>query len=131
MSGPAVSLRNDGGAAMRRVLDRSYWVVCLAFCLVVAAFTRDRVCADHLNLLPAVASRPPLAWAVAAAYMSGYCWVVAAYAATVRATGTLLPDMVAVTNVWSRPWRFGVLAAGFVLDYLPPALLRVGAGLCG
>ena len=131
MSGPAGSLAADRPRLLRTLLDRTFWVVLAGFVAVVAAFTRDRACADHLNLLPQAAMRPALAWAIAVAYASAYAWLALAIAVTVGETGSLVPRLHEVRAVWGRTWRLALLLLVFVVDYLPPAVLRVGATLCG
>ncbi len=74
-----------------RLLRLSWWAVFPGFLLVVLGFIRDRACFDRYHLLPGVDTQPTLAWALAAAYVLGHCWLVAAYAYVVVQTGELLP----------------------------------------
>jgi hypothetical protein len=131
MSGPAGTLAADRPRLLRTFLDRTFWVVLAGFVVVVALFTRDRACADHLNLLPQAAGRPPLAWAIAVAYASAYAWLALALAFTVSETGSLVPRLHQVRAVWGGTWRLALLLALFVLDYLPPPILRAAGSLCG
>jgi hypothetical protein len=118
-----------------RFLLSTYWLVGLVFLAVVVAFVRDRACFDSLNLLPTLARRPGAAWIVACAYLSGYSWLAAAYAVTVRQTASLLPGPEQCDAVWGRQWRLiGLLVMVVLLDLIPPAIwaaLLRGSAICG
>lgn len=131
MSGPAANLGADPVIRLRAILKRSCWIAGIAFALVVVAFTRERACGDHLNLLPSLAGRAGLAWLVALAYTAGYVWIALAYAVTVAVAGTVLPGAGDLRNVWGRTWPYAGILAVVALDYLPPAVLSAAAGLCG
>jgi hypothetical protein len=113
-------------------LPRSYWIVLLGFGVVVAGFTRDRACVDHLNLLPSIAGRPALALLAGIAYLSGYGWLAAAYAATVAETRELLPTVreLSVVAGVSR-WRLVLLLATVVVEFLPLQVVRGAGNLLG
>jgi hypothetical protein len=120
---------------MRAVLDGTYLIVFAGFLLVVAAFTRDRACVDHLNLIPGIARRPVLAWLLAVMYVLGYAWAAVAYALTVREAGALFPTVNQAHAIWGEKWPRPVLLLIVALvDYTPSAVLRTIAklaGICG
>jgi hypothetical protein len=125
-------MTSDVRSLVSVLLARSYWMALFGFGVVVAAFTRDRACADHLNLLPSIAGRPSLALLAGIAYLTGYCWLAAAYAAAVAATGRLLPaprDMSVVTGVG----RLGLslLLALVAVEFMPVQALRAAGNLLG
>ena len=131
MSGPAANLAADPAVLVVAILKRSSWIVGIAFLIVVAAFTRERACGDHLNLLPGLAGQPGPAWLVAVAYTAGYAWTALAYAVTVAVAGTVLPGAGDWRRVWGRIWPYAGILAVVVLDYLPPPILRAAGSLCG
>ncbi len=120
---------------LRAVLNGSHLIVFAGFLFVVAAFTRDRACLDHLNLLPGLARRPVLAWLVAVTYVLGYSWAAAAYALTVKESGALFPTLNQGHAIWNRNWaRLVSLLIVMLVDYTPTPLLRAIAklaGICG
>jgi hypothetical protein len=117
---------------IRAVLNGTYLIVFAGFLFVVAAFTRDRACFDHLNLVPGLARRPVLAWLVAVMYVLGYSWVAAAYALTVRESGALLPTLNQGHAIWNSNWARPVsLLLVVLVDYTPTPLLRAIAKLVG
>ena len=121
-------MTSDARSPVSVLLARSYWMALIGFGVVVAAFTRDRACADHLNLLPSIAGRPSLALLAGIAYLMGYCWLAAAYAAAVAATGRLLPaprDISAVAGVGR--WGLMLLLALVAVEFMPLQAVR-GAG---
>jgi hypothetical protein len=128
-------MSSEGPLAVRVILERSYWFVLIGFAVILAAFTRDRACFDHLNLLPSIAARAGLAWLAGLVYLSGYGWIATAYLFTVSRTGKLIPGASDVHSIAGAGlWRVGLLLALVAADYLPLQVVRrVGSvlGLCG
>jgi hypothetical protein len=125
---------DDAISRYRHVLESTYWPVCIGFIGVVWAFTRDRACADHLNLLPVISHDMILAVLAAIVYVSGQVWLVGAYALLVFASGELIPRMSDVSRLYStmRP-RIVLLLAVLAIEYAPAALLKTianAAALC-
>lgn len=112
----------------------SWFAVWPASALVVAAFIRERACADPYSLLPAIAARPTAAYAVAAAYVGGHVWLVAAYLVTLDWSAHLVPGPADVRRVWGARWYVPVsLLALVVLEQAPAGIWRVAGrwlGLC-
>ncbi len=130
MCGPVAHMSGEPDRAVLVVLRKTSWPVLMAFILIVAAFTRDRACFDRLNLLPSVAQTASLAWVIGGMYLSGYCWIVLAYAVTVRQTGSLLPPLAQARALWGRTWsRVVLLLVVLVVDSTPPSLLSAIARL--
>jgi hypothetical protein len=129
-----VNIGGDGTGALRGMLDATYWIVAAGFLAIVVAFSFDRACSDHLNLLPAAARRPALAWPIAVVYLSGYGWIALAYCAIVGQTGSLLPRPGAARAVWPEYITKTILMIAIAaLDLTPPAVLSaIGrfAGVC-
>jgi hypothetical protein len=95
--------------ALRRVLGAAWWVAFPSFAVLVLALIRERACFDRLYPLPAIATRPMLAWLVAGVYLSAYGWLVAAYCFTALDTRQLLPRFGQARAVWGPVW-FQLLA---------------------
>jgi hypothetical protein len=62
-----------------RFLSRTWWAIGPAFVVLVGRFAVDRACADPDNLVPALASRPFVAWTMAAMYVLAHLWLLGAY----------------------------------------------------
>lgn len=116
----------------RARLNAAYLIVFPGFLFVVAAFSRERACFDHIGLLPGVARQPALAALLALVYVLGYSWAAAAYAVTARDTRALLPTLAQAHAIWgSAWWRPASLLILLLVDYTPPPLLRAVARLIG
>jgi hypothetical protein len=119
---------------VRRWLLWSWFAALPASALVVAAFVRERACADPYALLPAVAARPAAAYAVAAAYVGGHVWLAAAWLVTLDRSGRLVPGPGDVRRVWGTRWYAPASVLAVVaLEQIPPGLWRAAGrwlGLC-
>jgi hypothetical protein len=115
-------------------LAASWFAVLPACGLVVAAFVRERACADAYALLPGIAARPAAAYAIATAYVAGHVWLAVAYLVTVVRAGRLVPGPVDVVRVWGVQWYRPIsLLAVLVLEQVPAGVWRLvwrGLGLC-
>jgi hypothetical protein len=115
-------------------LARTWFAVAPATALVVAAFARDRACADPYALLPAVAARPLAAYAVAAAYVAGHVWLAAAWLTTIAGAGRVVPRPADVRRVWTtQAYMPAALLAIVLLEQMPIGVWRLLArrlGLC-
>jgi hypothetical protein len=110
--------RAPGGAM--RALRLTWWIVCPAFLVVVLVFIRERACFDRHYLLPAVSTKPLLAWLIAGIYLAAHGWLVAAYGMTVARTGTLLPRPAQARAIWGGMWLMLLaMLTLFVLENAP------------
>jgi hypothetical protein len=120
---------------LQRALRLTWWPICPSFAFVVLAFTRDRACFDRYHLLPGIDTQPALAWLVAAIYVIGHAWLIAAFVSVVLETGELLPrPRAAVAALGSTRWKVAAMVVVMAIEYAPADLWRLlarSAGLCG
>jgi hypothetical protein len=118
-----------------RGLRVAWWPICVAFALVVAAFTRDRACFGRYHLLPGLDHQVALAWNVAIAYVLGHAWLVAVYAAVVVETGDVVPSRHDAVKALGVPWwQLALMLTIAFVEYAPAILWQRIAhvvGLCG
>lgn len=121
-----------GVAVIERLLQFSWWAVFPGFLLVVLGFIRDRACFNRYHLLPGIDTQPTLAWALAAAYVLGHCWMVAAYLHLAVQTGELIPGPRSlrppVWPVWPQAASMMMVLA---LEYAPARIWTALAGVTG
>jgi hypothetical protein len=127
--------RRDYNGSMtrgRRWLSALWWPIGPAFALVTTRFAIDRACGDPYYLVPTLASRPLVAWMVAAVYVLAHIWLLLAYLDAARTTASLLPTYDAVNGMWGRHlWKPALLVVATAIEYAPMALFRAAARLCG
>jgi hypothetical protein len=118
-----------------RTLRVTWWPICVAFALVVAALTRDRVCFGGYHLLAGLDQQIALAWGVAITYVLGHAWLVAVYACVVVETGDVIPSSRAAANALGvASWQLALMLLVALVEYAPAVLWRGlarAAGWCG
>ncbi len=116
-------------------LGVTWWPLCAAFALVVAAFTRDRACFGGYHLLAGLDQQLALAWPIAIAYVLGHAWLVAVYACVVLETGEVVPSARdAAKTLGVAWWQLALMLLIAVVEYAPAIVwhgIARGAELCG
>jgi hypothetical protein len=124
--------RRDAVMPDRTLLSRTWWAVGPAFVVLAGRLAIDRACGDPYNLVPALASRAAIAWAMAAVYVLAHLWLLAAYVQTARASAALLPPPRALGAIWgSDRWKVWLLLFAVALEYAPLLLFRAVRSACG
>jgi len=117
----------------QRLLARTWWAIGPAFVVLTARLAIDRACRDPYNLVPGLASKPVLAWALAALYLGAHLWLLLAYLRTSIDARTLLPLPRDIRAVWGRgQWKVWVLVAVMTVEYSPQSFSRLAgrSGAC-
>jgi hypothetical protein len=118
--------------ALRRALTWSWYGIFPAMLLIVGAFLVERGCFDRYTLLPALGTRPGLAYVVAGIYTLAHAWIVTAYAATIAECGAVVPSLRRMREVWQGEWfKVVAMAAVLALEYVPAGVWVRLAGSLG
>jgi hypothetical protein len=112
----------------RAILSRTWWAIGPGYVLLTARLAVDRACRDPNNLVPALASRPVIAWVLAAVYVLAHVWLLLAYLQAAAAASSLAP-LGAVGAIWRHEqWKVWVLTAAIAVEYAPLALFKAACG---
>ena len=120
-------------AVSRRLLGTVWWIAFPPFLVIVLRFSYERACLNPYELLQPIMQRQAGAVVIAAIYLGGYAWFVAASVITARSWDTRAA-VAQIQAIWG-PGRFKMfaMAGALVLDQVPRAawawLYRAG-GLC-
>ena len=118
--------------AIQRWLVRGWFILFPCFAALTFEMCFERTCRDPYDLLPAVTSRPLLAWPVALLYVTAHVWAIAAYLLTVSATQRLVPTSQEYRAVWAGDTgKPALMLAVLVIEYLPLAWWRLVGTVIG
>lgn len=107
-------------SSSQKLLTRSWWLVFPTFTGLTLRLAVERSCGDPHDLLPSIASRPALAWPIAAIYVLGHAWLVAAYLMTVFRAHDFAPPISVLRSIWQRSLSKCVLmAVAFAIEHAP------------
>lgn len=119
----------SGPMFMEQCLVSTWWFIFPSFAWLTLRFAFERACQDPYNLLPAAASIPAAAWALATLYVLAYVWMLTAYLVTVHRTQHLVPSVRAFRGAWrTHSLKVALMAAALTVEYCPVRFWRaIGA----
>lgn len=123
-----------GDAGIVRLLLAVWWILFVPFTLLVSRFSFERGCQDPYELLKPVMQHQAGALLVAAVYLGGYVWVLAAGTVMIRRRNPTLAVSDQLHAVWgTHYWRPLAMVAVLAIEQVPRAVwqwIYRTAGLC-